>query len=72
MTSIGAAVQACSVAPNGVEMMLAGRAIAGSGIAVVVTAVPMYLTEIARPKMRGFVVGMCQLGFITGMVAGEW
>lgn len=55
---VGGALQA---AGQNLGYLLAGRAIAGLGVGVLVMIVPMYQAEIAHPSIRGRVTGLQQL-----------
>ncbi|KAF8589342.1 general substrate transporter [Ramaria rubella] len=58
-------------APN-IACLLIGRIIAGVGIGILSMVVPLYNTEIAPPKIRGFIVGLAQQMIGFGFIAANW
>ncbi|KAK5112258.1 hypothetical protein LTR62_004419 [Meristemomyces frigidus] len=58
--SIGAALCAGSV---NVGMFIAARVIAGFGIGILVTCIPMYQAEVSTPESRGFMGIMFAVGY---------
>ncbi|KEZ43406.1 hypothetical protein SAPIO_CDS4578 [Scedosporium apiospermum] len=69
---VGALLQAGSTHPAPFLMMLAGRAICGTGVAIVSTSVPLYQSEISPARERGKFVTMNHVGFIVGLATGLW
>ncbi|KZT07730.1 general substrate transporter [Laetiporus sulphureus 93-53] len=65
----GCAMQAGA---NNFACMLIGRIVAGFAIGMLSMTVPLYNTEIAPPKMRGFIVGLAQQMLGIGMVVANW
>ncbi|KAN0093053.1 General substrate transporter [Tylopilus felleus] len=65
----GCAMQAG--APN-MACMLVGRIVAGVGIGILSMTVPLYNTEIAPPKIRGFMVGLNQQMIGIGFIVANW
>ncbi|KAF8482245.1 general substrate transporter [Gautieria morchelliformis] len=65
----GCAMQAG--APN-IACLLIGRIVAGVAIGILSMVVPLYNTEIAPPKIRGFVVGLAQQMIGFGFIAANW
>ncbi|KAI0707119.1 general substrate transporter [Earliella scabrosa] len=65
----GCAMQAGA---NNFACMLIGRIIAGVAIGVLSMTVPLYNTEIAPPKHRGFVVGLTQQMIGIGFIVANW
>jgi len=53
-------------------MMYAGRFIGGLGTGSVSLLVPMYLSELSPPDIRGFLVGMWEIGGQIASMAGFW
>ncbi|KAL7270441.1 hypothetical protein RUND412_006855 [Rhizina undulata] len=53
-------------------MLYAGRAIAGLGLGSVTLVVPMYVSEIAPPAIRGFLVGMFEMANQLSSLGGFW
>lgn len=62
---IGAALGAGSA---DVPMLVTCRLIHGFGLGMVIPLIPLYLTEVATAKHRGFVSGLTTLSFATGYV----
>ncbi|KAF7796468.1 hypothetical protein EIP86_007645 [Pleurotus ostreatoroseus] len=52
--------------------MLVGRIVAGFAIGVLSMTVPLYNTEIAPPKIRGFIVGLAQQMIGCGFIVANW
>jgi len=65
----GCAMQAG--APN-VATLLIGRIIGGLAIGVLSMTVPLYNTEVAPPKIRGFLVGLTQEMLGIGFIVANW
>lgn len=53
-------------------MFHAGRFIAGLGIGILVTVCPMYLSELAPPSNRGWLVGHHAIFLVFGYVLASW
>ncbi|GKT48112.1 major facilitator-type transporter ecdD [Colletotrichum spaethianum] len=66
---IGSIIQAASV---NVPMMFAGRFMAGVSIGQLSMVVPLYLSEMAPPNLRGSLVALQQLGITTGIMIAFW
>ncbi|KAK9357448.1 hypothetical protein V1504DRAFT_398722 [Lipomyces starkeyi] len=64
---IGSIFQSTS---NGVPMLIVGRVIAGLGIGMTSTLVPIYLSEIASRKTRGRIVSLQQFAITWGILIG--
>ncbi|RAO70062.1 uncharacterized protein BHQ10_006074 [Talaromyces amestolkiae] len=54
------------------SMFHAGRFIAGLGIGILVTVCPMYLSELAPPSNRGWLVGHHAIFLVFGYVLASW
>ncbi|KAI0767994.1 general substrate transporter [Trametes elegans] len=65
----GCAMQAGA---NNFACMLIGRIIAGVAIGILSMTVPLYNTEIAPAKHRGFLVGLTQQMIGIGFVSANW
>ena len=65
MGIIGSALVAGSVT---IGMLIAVRVLQGAGLGMLLTLVPLYLSEIAPPHRRGFLTGLTVLSFGTGYV----
>ncbi|KAJ9610506.1 hypothetical protein H2200_005283 [Cladophialophora chaetospira] len=69
MGTIGSALVAGSVK---VGMLIAVRVLQGAGLGMLLTLVPLYLSEVAPPHRRGFLTGLTVLSFGTGYVISGW
>ncbi|GAW03574.1 general substrate transporter [Lentinula edodes] len=52
--------------------LILGRIIAGFAIGILSMTVPLYNTEIAPPKIRGFLVGLTQESIGIGFLVANW
>ncbi|KAG7050138.1 sugar transporter [Colletotrichum scovillei] len=66
---IGSIIQAASI---NVPMMFIGRFIAGLSIGQLSMVVPLYLSELAPPNLRGSLVALQQLGITVGIMVAFW
>jgi sugar porter (SP) family MFS transporter len=66
---IGSIIQAAAV---NVAMMFIGRFIAGLAIGQLSMVVPLYLSELAPPNIRGGLVALQQLGITVGIMIAFW
>lgn len=66
---VGGALQTFA---NGMAMMLLGRIIAGLGVGVLSTIVPVYQSEISPPHNRGKLACIEFTGNIAGYAASVW
>ncbi|KAG5636756.1 hypothetical protein H0H81_006946 [Sphagnurus paluster] len=57
---------------SNVATLLVGRIIGGLAIGVLSMTVPLYNTEIAPPKTRGFLVGLTQQMIGIGFIVANW
>ncbi|KIV99334.1 uncharacterized protein PV09_08993 [Verruconis gallopava] len=55
-----------------VAMFLVARFIAGFGIGMLITAIPMYQAEVSTPESRGFMVSMHGIMFAMGYSLSAW
>ncbi|OQV01267.1 hypothetical protein CLAIMM_06652 isoform 3 [Cladophialophora immunda] len=55
-----------------VSMFHVGRVISGLGIGILVTACPMYLSELAPPENRGWLVGHHAIFLVFGYMLSGW
>lgn len=51
-----------------VDMLVAGRVVLGLAIGVASFAAPLYIAEMAPPKVRGTLVAMNQMAIVTGIL----
>ncbi|RDB25726.1 High-affinity glucose transporter [Hypsizygus marmoreus] len=68
------AIWGCSMqaGASNVATLLIGRIIGGLAIGVLSMTVPLYNTEIAPPKIRGFLVGLTQQMIGFGFIVANW
>ncbi|KZT35508.1 general substrate transporter [Sistotremastrum suecicum HHB10207 ss-3] len=66
---LGCALQAGG---SNIATLMVGRIIAGFAIGILSMVVPLYNTEIAPPKIRGFIVGLAQQMIGIGFIAANW
>jgi sugar porter (SP) family MFS transporter len=67
--SIGAVIQSTSF---GVGQFLAGRIIAGFGLGMMTSVIPIWLAECAAPKSRGRMIAMQLSNLIMGLIIANW
>ncbi|KAJ5819862.1 Major facilitator superfamily domain general substrate transporter [Penicillium riverlandense] len=66
---IGSAIQ-CSAMD--IPMLFVGRAIAGLGIGMLTMVVPLYISEVSIPEIRGGLVVVQQLSITIGILVSYW
>ncbi|TVY85117.1 MFS glucose transporter mfs1 [Lachnellula suecica] len=66
---LGAAIQ---TAANGPGMMIAGRVIAGIATGFLLSTMPIYISEISPPKLRGKLVGIQGMIDAIGFFLANW
>jgi sugar porter (SP) family MFS transporter len=66
---VGSIIQAAAV---NVPMIFVGRFIAGVSVGMLSMAVPLYLSELAPPNLRGSLVALQQLGITVGIMVAFW
>lgn len=59
-------------AQGNMNYVYAGRAIAGLGIGAASLTVPVYISEIAPPSIRGRLVGIFEIVSSLGAMSGFW
>ncbi|KAH6887680.1 sugar transporter [Thelonectria olida] len=67
--NIGSVIQAAAI---NIPMIFVGRFIAGLSIGQLSMVVPLYLSELAPPNLRGSLVAMQQLGITVGIMVAFW
>jgi MFS family permease len=67
--TIGSAIQAGAIS---VGMIFTGRAIAGFGVGMLTMVVPMYMSEVSVPGIRGTLVVLQQLSITLGILISYW
>ncbi|KAF8199532.1 sugar transporter [Pholiota molesta] len=65
----GCAMQAGA---SNVATLIVGRIVAGIAIGILSMTVPLYNTEVAPPKIRGFLVGLNQQMLGIGFIVANW
>nr|CAB3453311.1 unnamed protein product [Digitaria exilis] len=61
--------QSYSAQADSLDEMLLGRFLVGIGIGVNTVLVPLYISEVAPTKYRGFLGTLCQIGTCLGIIA---
>ncbi|KAJ5225539.1 quinate permease [Penicillium chermesinum] len=69
---IGSALQVGATSSTGLGILYAGRVLTGLGTGVASNIVPIYLSELAPPAIRGRLVGLYELGWQIGGMLGFW
>ncbi|KAK5115902.1 hypothetical protein LTR62_000358 [Meristemomyces frigidus] len=69
IVAIGAAIQTSSF---GVAQFLVGRLIAGFGLGMMTTVIPVWLAECAMPRNRGRMMAMQLSNLIMGLIVANW
>ncbi|OQV02845.1 hypothetical protein CLAIMM_07970 [Cladophialophora immunda] len=69
IVTIGTIIQTAS---QNIGMFLAGRVLAGYAVGGMVATVPIYLSEIAAPNVRGLIGGISGCGISLGTMASNW
>ncbi|KAF4918204.1 MFS glucose transporter mfs1 [Colletotrichum viniferum] len=67
--TLGAAFQ---TAASDVPLLFAGRAIAGFAVGMLTMIVPMYISELSVPDIRGTLVVLQQLSITLGILVSYW
>ncbi|CAK4030511.1 Quinate permease [Lecanosticta acicola] len=57
---------------RGLDLIYAGRVLAGVGVGGCSMITPIYISEIAPPAIRGRIVGIYELGWQIGGLVGFW
>ncbi|KAL2134298.1 hypothetical protein VTI74DRAFT_495 [Chaetomium olivicolor] len=69
---LGAGIMLAANAERGMAPILAGRVLAGIGVGGASNMVPIYISELAPPAVRGRLVGIYELGWQIGGLVGFW
>ncbi|EWY84393.1 MFS transporter, SP family, sugar:H+ symporter [Fusarium oxysporum NRRL 32931] len=67
--TIGSAFQAGA---DSIPMLFAGRAVAGLAVGMLTMIVPMYMSEVSSPGIRGTLVVLQQLSITLGILVSYW
>ncbi|KAE8374152.1 general substrate transporter [Aspergillus bertholletiae] len=70
--TLGAGLQLGANHSRGLGIMYAGRVLNGLGTGVASNIVPIYLSELSPPAIRGRLVGLYELGWQIGGMVGFW
>ena len=69
---IGAGMMLGANAARGYGLIIGGRVLAGIGVGANSMIVPIYISELAPPAIRGRLVGIYELGWQIGGLVGFW
>ncbi|BCR93612.1 sugar porter family MFS transporter [Aspergillus luchuensis] len=69
---LGSGLQMGANGSRGLGILYAGRVLSGLGTGVASNVVPIYLSELAPPAIRGRLVGFYELGWQVGGMVGFW
>jgi len=69
---LGAGMMLGANGQRGLGLIYGGRVLAGFGVGGTSMLVPIYISEIAPPAVRGRLVGMYELGWQIGGLVGFW
>ncbi|KAK9380002.1 quinate permease, partial [Kockiozyma suomiensis] len=69
---LGAGVMLAMNSERGLGPLYAGRVIAGMGIGGISNLIPIYVSELSPPAIRGRLVGMWEVGWQIGALVGFW
>ncbi|KAJ5439126.1 general substrate transporter [Penicillium daleae] len=70
--SLGAGLQCGANSARGLGILYAGRVLSGLGTGIASNIIPIYLSELAPPAIRGRLVGLYELGWQIGGLVGFW
>ena len=70
--TLGAGLQCGADSDTGLGILYAGRVLSGLGTGVASNIIPIYLSELAPPAIRGRLVGLYELGWQIGGLVGFW
>lgn len=70
--AVGAGLQCGADRARGLGILYAGRVLSGLGTGVASNIIPIFLSELAPPAIRGRLVGLYELGWQIGGLLGFW
>ena len=70
--TLGGGLQLGTKGSTGLGIMYAGRVLSGVGTGVASNIIPIYISELAPPAIRGRLVGLYELGWQIGGLVGFW
>jgi sugar porter (SP) family MFS transporter len=69
---LGAGMNCGATGARGLGLIIGGRVLAGFGVGGCSNLVPIYISELSPPAMRGRLVGLYELGWQVGGLVGFW
>jgi MFS family permease len=69
---LGAGIMLAANGERGIGPIIGGRVLAGIGVGGASNMVPIYISELAPPAVRGRLVGIYELGWQIGGLVGFW
>ncbi|KAJ5185018.1 Major facilitator superfamily domain general substrate transporter [Penicillium cf. griseofulvum] len=69
---LGSGLQLGANSARGLGILYAGRVLSGLGTGIASNIIPIYLSELAPPAIRGRLVGLYELGWQIGGMLGFW
>ncbi|KAM5341262.1 hypothetical protein ACJ41O_015371 [Fusarium nematophilum] len=70
--TLGAGLQCGANGTTGLGILYGGRVLSGLGTGIASNIIPIYLSELAPPAIRGRLVGLYELGWQIGGLVGFW
>ncbi|KAL2060309.1 hypothetical protein VTL71DRAFT_9704 [Oculimacula yallundae] len=67
--TIGSAIQAGAI---NIAMLFIGRSVAGLSVGMLTMVIPLYISEVSLPNIRGGLVVLQQLAITVGILASFW